>query len=174
MKKPLIFFALVAILFINACKPAASDPENANANLVLKGTIDVKTAKRLVKNFEPRTFRKKDVLGFNDTRCVWFSVGQLDSLIQKIKREKGDGVRFYLAAYDKDRAVQNDTLFRDHTTLVMVSTVRDSSRGKHVDYFSDKANGTKGAIITATPENRGEICPPPSNCSADGASLLEQ
>lgn len=170
--KPLISFSFLAILIAGACQPAAPDHENAKANLVLKGTIDVKTAKRLVNNFEPRTFRKNDVMGFNDTRCVWFSVGQLDSLIQKIKNEKGDGVRFYLATYDKDSAIHNDTLFRDHTTLVMVSTARDS-RGKHVDYFTDKVNVTRGAIITATAENQGELCPPPATCAGEGALLLQ-
>jgi len=169
--KPLISIPLLTILFAGACKPAAGDHDNANTDIVLKGTIDVKNAKRLVKNFDDRTYRKKDQLGFNDTRCVWFSVGQLDSLIQKIKREKGDGVRFYLAAYDKDSAFHNDTLFRDHTTLVMVSTALDS-RGKHVDYYYDKTNG-RGTILTATPENSGELCPPPTNCSGDGATLLD-
>jgi len=168
--KPLIFIPLLSILLAGACKPAAGDHDNANAAIILKGTVPVKDAKRLVKNFEPRIFRKKDIFGFNDTRCVWFGIDQLDSLVQKVKSEKGDGIRFYLAVYDRDSAFHNNNLFRDHITLVMVSTARDA-RGKHVDYYNEIANG-KGAIITATPENQGELCPPPTNCSGDGATLL--
>ena len=170
--KPLTIFFVLAIIFIDACKPSANDHEKDNANdIVLKGTIDVKTAKRLVKNFEPRSFHRNDVIGFFDTRCIWFSVGQLDSLIQKIKHEKGDGVRFYLAAYDRDSAVHNKSNFRDHTTLVMVSTA-PGAKGKHVDYY-DSTHHRSGAIITTTPENQGELCPPPATCADDGATLFE-
>ncbi|THU38341.1 hypothetical protein FAM09_16835 [Niastella caeni] len=176
--KPLSIFSLMAIIFIAACNPSANDPGKPTP--ILKGSIDVKTAKRLVKNFEPRSYHETGEYGFFDTRCVWFSIEQLDTLVQKIKHENGDGIRFYLAAYDKDSAIHNKSVYRNHSTLVMVSTfdtvvIRDSKREhKHWDYYGKSANGIDaGAILTTDPENRGELCPPPATCGEEGATLFK-
>ena len=182
MKSLICFYFLVAILFISACQPAGDKPatgDHVKANTIspLKDTIDVETAKRLIKNFDPRTFKKPDV-GFFDTRCVWFSIEQLGGLIEKIKSENGDGVRFYLAAYDENSTPYNfKPDYRDHSTLIMVSTkdsvifINDPQKRDtlHVDYFY---NHGKGVILTTTPENQGELCPPPNPCTSVGAKLF--
>jgi hypothetical protein len=60
----------------------------------------------------------------------------------------------------------------------MVSTfdtvvVRDGKKDTlHWDYYYNRI-GRQGGIITATPENQGELCPPPTPCSAEGATLLQ-
>jgi hypothetical protein len=160
--KPITCFYLLAITFICACKSSGRDP-----NVILKGSIDVKTAKELVHNFESHIYHKEHpVIGFTDTRCVWFSKEQLQGLLTKVEAEDGDGVRFYFAAYPDDSTHRP---YGDHSTLVMVSTLPFG--GKHVDYFSEIANG-KGTILTTTPENQGEMCPPPTPCATDGARLF--
>lgn len=183
--KPLICISFLAFLFVNACKPAGSDPANDNSTIVLKDTISPFSAKRLVKNYAKSSYhpildstgRCKDTF---DTRCVWFGKEQLKALVDSIYKEKGDGIRFYFAAYDKKQCeVPVNCDYLGYTTLVMVSTKRDSTKKNnkwkyfHADYFGGKKPGPRGAILTTTPENRGEICPPPSNCSDDGATLLD-
>jgi hypothetical protein len=183
--KPLLRISLVTILFANACKPAATEPvkdtgglENDNSAIILKDTLGPDIAKRLVKNYGSRVYqRHQGELLQSDTRCVWFSSQQLESLLTRIKTEGGNGVRFYMATYDKDAApgINCPEKYRDYSTLVMVST-RDSITPNgdtlHFDYYN-KGGKLRGGILTTTPENRGEICPPPSNCSADGATLLD-
>ena len=174
--KPLISFLFSAILFAIACKPSASD----NGGMVLKDTINYTSAKQFVENFGKRVYRKhQGGLLFSDTRCVWFSIKQLDTLVQQIKNEGGDGIRFYMATYDSlpDPNYKVPPKFRNCSTLIMVST-RDSVVTKdssiHVDYFGNKIKNKAGAMATTTPENRGELCPPPQNCDSEGALLLEQ
>jgi hypothetical protein len=173
--KPLIFFSLLANLFIcSCCRPD---------KIELKGIIPIDTAKHLVHNFDERSFKREDRLGFADTRCVWFPIKQLEKLVQKIKCEKGDGVRFYLAAYNVNSmpGAEYDNLYRDHTTLIMVSTFDSvdhptpgSTRHRHFDYFGKNKNGIDvGAILTTDPENRGEMCPPPNICAEEGALLFQ-
>jgi hypothetical protein len=164
--KPLILFFLLANIFICSC----CQPDQ----IVLKGTLPIDTAKKLIRNFDERVFRRTDRYGFNDTRCVWFSIEQLENLVKKVRCEKGDGVRFYLAAYNVNCMPDStyNTNYMDHTTLIMVST--KSKSGKHFDYYGKNENGIDvGAIITSDPENRGEMCPPPSNCTPEGATLFQ-
>jgi hypothetical protein len=172
--KPLIFFSLVAILYVGACKPSGNDP-------VLQGTIHDSTARRLVQNFGKRVYQiHQGGLTSSDTRCVWFSIEQLKSLISRIEKDtcKGKkGIRFYFATYDptihKDAHCKPQ--YQNCTTLVMVST-RDSIKEKvtlHFDYYNDTVRNMRGGILTTTPENQGELCPPPANCNDDGATLLK-
>jgi len=179
--KPLICISLLAFAFVCACKPSPREPvkdNNDNGEVVLKDTLSPDAAKRLVKNFSGRVFqRKQGALLMSDTRCVWFSSKQLEALLARVRNEGGNGVRFYMATYDKEALndVKCREKYRDYSTLVMVST-RDSISPKgdtlHFDYFN-KSGKLKGAILTATPENQGELCPPPSNCTPEGALLLQ-
>ena len=121
-----------------------------------------------------------------NTRAIWFSADRLQKLVNKIKNEGGDGIRFYLATYDTIYPAKfigghkPATDYWGHTTLVLVST-KDStnkmSQKFHRDYYTNKlqgANGqpSKGFIVGGTPENRGELCPPPRDCNSLGATLI--
>jgi hypothetical protein len=116
----------------------------------------------------------------SNTRCIWFSIDRLDSLVKKIKKEKGDGIRFYLAAYNKKYdpkgLITPPKDYWGHSTLIMVSTYLDKASGNHNDYYkgSPLANGSGGGIFTTTPENRGELCPPPVTCKSIGATLFDK
>jgi len=167
--KSLICFSFLAILFVIACKPTGGTTPP------LKGTIDSTTARRLVHNFNGREFNR-GVPGWHGSRCVWFSKEQLKSFIEQIyKEDSSDGVRFYFAAYDSNivNGVNTKPDYCDQSTLVMVSTSRviDGKDTLHFDYYNDK--NPKGGILTAIPENQGELCPPPIHCTAIGAKLLD-
>jgi hypothetical protein len=112
-----------------------------------------------------------------DSRCVWFGVDRLRELLCQIEKDKGNGIRFYFATYDTsyDSIALEPTPPRDYwgrNTLVMVST-RDSLDYAR-DYFNDSTLGAlpNGFMISIAPENKGELCPPPSNCYSRGALLL--
>jgi len=171
----LIFFSFLAILFAGACKPTTSTPGP------LKGTIDSTTAKRFVHNFNGREYKRKDFVGWHGSRTVWFSKEQLKALIDKVYEEKGDGIRFYFAAYDSTQKIgfHANPKYLDQSTLIMVSTfdtivVREGKKDTlHWDYYYNKKNGREGGILTTIPENQGELCPPPVNCTSQGATLLQ-
>lgn len=181
MKKQRLSFVITVLIAIaaGACKPNTETSANVQP---LTGVISDTTARRLVRNFTGRAHMFKNSQDktkgyiYPDTRSVWFSIGQLKALIDSIAAEKGDGVRFYLAAYDSlkkpDSKVSDKYL--NYTTLVMVSTRPDSAKRYHIDYYTSRKDksGKKGAIIMALPENQGELCPPPANCNAYGATLL--
>lgn len=182
--KSLIFLSFLVIVFVIACNPPVSNKP------VLKGEVDVADAKRLIKNFGDSYYPPK--AGFRsandtfpdsmDTRCVWFSLVQLDSMIARIKREEpinGDGIRFYFATYDSSAVQKYDIRpdYNTYATLLMVSTKRDtvwprpdSFYIRHLDYFHPVR---KRSIIGAVPENRGELCPPPNICADEGALLFQ-
>jgi hypothetical protein len=172
--------AAAAMLLLSACgqKQSADNAAVPPAPL-LTDTISATTAQRLVNNFNDRAYRVIKKRGpLPDTRCVWFSLRQLKALVAKIDSEKGDGIRFYSAAYDKERKpdiAKIDTNYLDYATLVMVST--RAKNGFHYDYYANEKNSNgkmvhKGAILMGVPENTGELCPPPAKCSTVGATLL--
>lgn len=171
--KPLIFVSLSAIIIINACRHSG----DGDVTRSLKGAIDSACAKRLVNNFMEHE-RKGIIDSLKDTRSVWFSSKQLRSLLDRIDNENGNGIRFYFAAYDKDTTHKDIHVKKDYlgySTLIMVST-RDTLMPNRkdtirMDYFYDGPK-RQGGIITATPENQGELCPPPNQCDSEGAKLL--
>ena len=152
--------------------------------------LSVQTAKLYVKNYQARAgsvdslYTQNSILKTKkvpDSRSIWFSLARLQAAIKQIQNEGGDGVRFYFASYDKRYVPGRKGIHvppRDywgHNTLIMVST-RDSL-SFHRDYYTDKNvtnENRKGIILNLgdNPENRGEMCPPPSNCIAIGATLV--
>ncbi|QKJ30680.1 hypothetical protein HQ865_13255 [Mucilaginibacter mali] len=168
---------LLVTMTLNACTSKKTNNEQAVAKpQPLTSVINEATARRLVNNFNQRANHlNRGGLLLPDTRCVWFSVKQLKALVDSIQSEGGDGVRFYMAAYDKELKPDMKMInanYWDYATLVMVSTY--ASQNLHIDYFSNKPhNGKKGGILMAEPENQGELCPPPAKCNTIGATLLD-
>jgi hypothetical protein len=182
-----IALAVLATMSFYACtqKPQAPTTPTAPSIVLDPDTISVDSAIKYVANFGKNTndsIPGEENLGKkkSNTRCIWFSIDRLDSLVKKIKKEKGDGIRFYLAAYNKKYDPKGlNTPPKDywgHSTLIMVSTYLDKASGNHNDYYkgSPLANGSGGGIFTTTPENRGELCPPPVTCKSIGATLFDK
>lgn len=173
----MLLMSITLIAVLDACKPQTSSNTvtSTDTTTLLKDTISDVTARQMVKNFDGRAHHfKKGGIILPDTRCVWFNIDQLRALVNRVDKEKGDGIRFYLAAYDsvKMPALSKvKDIYLNYGTLVMVSTRADSA-GRHIDYYKNLLGQKKGVIITAVPENQGELCPPPAHCSATGATLL--
>ncbi|WP_316803599.1 hypothetical protein [Pedobacter nototheniae] len=189
LKTTLITLAVAAI-GLSACqnKPVdASKDENLKADI---DTLSLTVAKTYVNNYAKRAgtvdssfseagFSKTKKLP--DTRAVWFGIARLKALIKKVESEGGDGIRFYYASYDstyndKSQGHVPPKPYWNRNTLIMIST-KDSLKKYHRDYYNDKkvgVGGSNGFIIGTTPENRGEMCPPPANCNDIGATLIEE
>jgi hypothetical protein len=203
IKLHLLMLFAIAIAF-TACQPkqveripaitAANSEEIPDSVLV-----PLAEAKAYVKNYAPKAgfvdSSPEDIAAGQpkkkpDTRCIWFSKERLQAMLDKLEKEEGNGIRFYLAAYDKTypdvppdgSAHQPPKAYWGYNTLIMVSTKPDqNAQGMQInkDYYEDLENGAKtgvakkgGFIVKLTPENRGEICPPPANCYDLGATLI--
>lgn len=187
LKSTLITLAVAAI-GLSACQDKPVDASTDDQLTVNMDTLSLPVAIAYVNNYAKRagtvdsSYTEEGIAKTKkmpDTRAVWFGIERLKALVKKIEAEGGDGIRFYYAAYDstytdKSQAHQPPRPYWNHNTLIMVST-KDSLNTYHRDYYNDKkinANGVNGFIIGSTPENRGEMCPPPANCQDIGATLI--
>lgn len=145
--------------------------------------VPYKEAKHLVDNYGPHagTVERGDE-SFPNTRAIWFELERLEALVAQIRKEGGDGIRFYLATYDNSYPgdAQGGHVpprpYWGHNTLLMVST-KDSTTANgqtvHRDYYTESNAKGYGFMLRAEAENLGKICPPPFNCFDEGALLLE-
>lgn len=186
----LIPFLASIVLIISACNEAPKTDHDAlnSAAPMLTGKVDTSTARRWVARFKPRSHKFKG--NYGDTRCVWFSKEQLKALLNRVDSIKeGDGIRFYLATYDSIPQKGFNYFkpeYANYSTIVMVTTRKGTGllANKHMDYYKDETKllhgkpvidvKHSGIILSASPENEGELCPPPAKCNTQGAMLLEQ
>jgi len=107
-----------------------------------------------------------------NSRTVWFSVEQMEKIVNKTKAAGGDGIRFYFARYNSQPSFINECTgeklnYSGMNTLLMVPTKKDNCSHRDLTDYP-------GTLEDAAPiENRGEICPPPANCNSIGATLLD-
>nr|WP_067060926.1 hypothetical protein [Mucilaginibacter sp. L294] len=195
IKNPLLYVAVAALAF-SACQNQHADlAQSPKPTLTFNyDSLSYAKAKSYVTNYEKHagkvdsTYAEKGVTVTkkkDNTRSIWFSAERLQALLDKIKSEGGDGIRFYLATYDTSYntkiigVVVPPREYWGYNTLVMVSTKDSTNEVKqkfHRDYFTSKPaksdKPTLGFIVGGPPENRGELCPPPIKCNATGALLI--
>lgn len=197
MKKKLTYLFAVVAIIAASCKPSTSccdiDPNSGKPGSGETDTVAVDIAKEYVKNYAAHAgvvvdSTKSDTLGGvkkPDTRSIWFSEERLCKMLAQIKKNKGDGIRFYLITYKNHYGPEDHVKYHPippreywgYNSLIMVSTkdsVAPDGKKYHRDYFrSSRKDGDKdGMIMNVPPENRGELCPPPSDCFSIGALLL--
>jgi hypothetical protein len=202
MKIKFTYLFIFAVLFLMACQPKSDTSKSSTADtiaVVIPDSVKVPyvIAKHYVTNYaahagfvDPNTGEKGASTVKNNTRCIWFSKERLTQMLQQLEKEDGDGVRFYLMTYDdqyntKDRIGSYPPPEPDYwgyNSLLMVSTRDSVANGQtyHRDYYTDQnmltgaqRKNKPGFIVGMVPENRGELCPPPSDCFRHGALLLE-
>lgn len=192
--KKSIFLLAAASFALASCQTKPAEVTVATPGSQTAAAIDSVTAKRYVDNYSIHAGEVTDTLKNpttgekmldkkSNTRCIWFSEKQLQDLLTKLHDEHGDGIRFYLATYDKKLGNKADAdkdhkTFWGYNTLVMVSTKEkkiSADSVQHWDYYKNTtANApAAGFIVGASPENRGEICPPPRDCPKIGATLIQ-
>jgi hypothetical protein len=196
MKRTFMCLLTAISLFVAACNSNSGGPHTGGYGSIPDSVkVPVEVAKQYVSNYALHAGYVDSAAGGKelakpgrpDTRCIWFSKQRLAQLLQQLEKEDGDGVRFYIMTYngaytsadEKYRPVPPPPYW-GYNSLLMVST-RDSTlkngRVLHRDYYSDLNMRTTiaqkpGFIVGLVPENRGEICPPPSRCDSTGALLL--
>lgn len=177
LKTTLIGLAIMAGV-LSACQNKSVDTAQEKTSTLSDDSLSIQVAKDYVANYGRRAGTLvSDGKEVPDTRAVWFNIERLKNLVKKIEAEGGDGIRFYFATYDSSYNAKSNTHipvkeYWNHNTLIMVST--KDSLGFHRDYYNDKINSkaANGMILSTTPENRGEMCPPPANCQDIGATLI--
>ena len=193
---------ICAVVLLTACQPKSDTGKGITADttaVVIPDSVKVPfaIAKHYVNNYAAHAGLVDPDAGLqgastikNDTRCIWFSKERLTQMLQQLDKEEGDGVRFYLMTYD-DKYPTKDRIgsypppepdYWGYNSLLMVSTKDSVANGQtyHRDYYTDqhmpggaKSKQKPGFIVGMVPENRGELCPPPSDCFKHGALLLE-
>nr|WP_294943267.1 hypothetical protein [uncultured Mucilaginibacter sp.] len=191
IKQSLVLMAFAGIA-LASCQskttPPAADSAATVSGIDPKDILSVDTAKQYVGNYKAGTVDSIASDGkpvpVPNSRTVWFPKAKLQAMLANMEKENGDGVRFYFAAYPAKlggTANNPDPRYLGYNTLIMVSTVPKDTlgqKGLHWDsYTKQGVSNSSGPLIivggTAGPENRGEICPPPSNCPALGATLIQ-
>ena len=196
IKSTLIYLGL-AVFGLSSCQQNQHADLTAKVTSLDSDTVSVTVAKQYVNNYAKHAgfvdsiyteAQLNKVKKLPNSRTIWFGIDRLQAMVNKIKAEGGDGVRFYLATYDTVYTPNSkhnhipERKYWGHTTLVMVST-KDSLNKFHRDYYSNSIDpssnsksNSKGFIlgVGSAPENRGEMCPPPSNCATIGATLITQ
>ncbi|MFC3197122.1 hypothetical protein ACFOET_05830 [Parapedobacter deserti] len=143
--------------------------------------VPFEEALRMVANYAPHAGYVVDEHGdtTSNTRAAWFSVEQLEALLNRIKADGGDGIRFYLGTYsdhypDGIAAHIPPREYWGRNTLLLVPTRPVTGPDGHVfhqDYHSDHPDSlaADGVQVTADIENDASMCPP--NCP--GAGLIQ-
>ncbi len=195
IKNTLIYLGL-AVFGFSSCQQNQHADVTAKVSSLDSDTVSYAVAKKYVDNYAKHAgfvdstytdVQLNKVKKLPNSRTIWFGIDRLQAMVNKIKAEGGDGVRFYLATYDTVYTPNGKfghipaRKYWGHTTLVMVST-KDSLKfhrdyyGNSIDPSSNSKSDPKGFILSVgtSPENRGEMCPPPSNCATIGATLVTQ
>lgn len=202
MKSKITTLVIGSSLFLAACQPKSTESKGGTVDITantIPDSVEVPylIAKHYVSNYGPHAGYVDPIAGEknstgvkNNTRCIWFSKERLTQMLQQLEKEKGDGVRFYLMTYDDKYSTQDkiksypppEPDYWGFNSLLMVSTKDSVANGQsyHRDYYTDQSvvMGTKnnkkpGFIVGMVPENRGDLCPPPSDCFQQGALLLQ-
>ena len=197
MKKIILPLGAVAIILITVfvtryyCKKNEETGKietntKADSSLAVEfDDITVPEAKAMVTSYNPGTIPRPSASGgvmtpVSNTRCVWFDIKSMATLIGQIVKEHGSGVRIYLGTYSKGTTGYdsggNAIDYSNLNTVVFVST-KDSigidNITYHSDYYKPLAHSLyKNSFLVANPMNKGELCPPPAGCNTIGAYLL--
>ena len=162
-------------------EPAATDDKVGAIDT--SSLLSLQDAKKYVGNYKAGTVDSIKSDGKHvplpNSRAIWFPKAKLLALLEAMKKENGDGVRFYFAAYDPKLGAPGgntpDPKYAGYNTLIMVSTIAKDTlgqKGLHWDSYTKPGDKRPLIMVGAGPENRGEMCPPPSNCPATGATLI--
>ena len=101
--------------------------------------ISVKTGKYVnkqqvntfIRTYKQETWsRNSDHIGREDALSCWYSVDELEMLLEKIKAHGGDGVRMHFGIYPE--GYNNNTDYEGRQAIVMVGTRGDHKNSKEI------------------------------------------
>ncbi|QJB31804.1 hypothetical protein HF329_10915 [Chitinophaga oryzae] len=178
--------ALGAFLAVSCQQNSQPASQSASGPLSrITSPISIDTAKEYIQRFGedrakpmgiPVNPKSPLVVHSTDTRCIWFGIDELKMLLSEVEDSaKANGIRFYFATYDSVYS-NTDIVQKEHwnrTTLILVSTRDTTIDGKPInaDFYGDSKH--KGLLRIGGIANHGEMCPPPPDCHATGAYLLQ-
>ena len=118
--------------------------------------VDTKYVDTVIRNYkQERWVQNSERIGKEDSLSGWYSIGELEEFIAKIKELGADGIRYYYGVYSSDFADRPE--YADRQTIVLVATKRKETAMGTADkdiYISTE----KGTEILAY--NFSSQCPP--------------
>jgi hypothetical protein len=114
---------------------------------------------KVIRNYkQERWVQNSERLGKEDSLSIWWSMEELEEVLERAKVYGADGMRMYFGAYDK-----NDTenpQYAGRQTLVMVATKYKENAdgsGRNKDIYVPTDDFGNHSILAY---NRGLLCPP--------------
>jgi hypothetical protein len=118
--------------------------------------VDNAHVDNVIRNYkQERWIQNSEKIGKEDSLSAWWSVEELEEIIEHAKMYGADGLKFYFGAYDKEHAPVPE--YADRQTLVMVAT-KQKQTGMGVKNKDIYINTDKGNQILAY--NTANLCPP--------------
>jgi hypothetical protein len=103
---------------------------------------------------QERWAANSDRIGKADSLSVWFSVEDLESFIDTVKANGGNGVRFHYGVYSAENAPIPE--LEDRQTLVMIGNRSNDGTAKTSKQLFSHNNGQPEVVASLT----GYPCPP--------------
>lgn len=116
--------------------------------------LDNKEVDSLVGTYkQDRWVSNSEKLGKEDSLTVWYSVEELESMLERVKIHGGNGVKFAFAAYPQNYQIDAEVAGRQ--TMVMIATRRNGIGSPNKELFI--TDGTDAKILAM---GGGAVCPP--------------
>lgn len=128
--------------------------------------ISTQAAEELIHNYKKERWAySTERLGKSDSLSVWYSIEELEELIERVKTAGGDGIKMHFGVYSAD--FQKKPEYAGRQTVVLLGTKTKEVNGqltnKNIYLQTDK-----GTSLLAY--NLGNMCPPFCGGS-DGESI---
>lgn len=133
--------------------------------------VDTPYVDTLIRNYkQERWVHNSERIGKEDSLSVWFSVEEVQELLEKIKEYGGDGIKFYFGTYSENFPEKPE--YAGRQTIVMVGTKQkqtENGGSANKDMYILKEGKT--SILSL---NYGSLCPPLcGGFSASGKGLSD-
>jgi len=104
---------------------------------------------------QERWIHNTERIGKGDSLSCWYSIEELENLMETAKEHGADGIKIYFAAYPENYAKKPEYASRQTVVLVATKQKETESGVQNKDVY---VNGKEGAQILAY--NAGSLCPP--------------
>lgn len=130
----------------------------------LQSTMDVETqfADTVIRTYkQERWVHNSERIGKPDSLTVWYSLTDLEELIETGKKYGADGVKMYFGAYPKDFTEKPELAGRQTLVLVATKSKKTESGIVNKDIYIKKGGVT---TILSSPAGAGGGAPCPPYC----------
>jgi len=111
----------------------------------------------VIRNYkQERWAQNSERIGKEDSLSAWYSVEELEELMEKVKLNGGNGIRMYFAAYPKNYTEVPEYAGRQTLVLVATKTKKIGDRLAHKEIYTSQEGGAPQILAY----NMAGLCPP--------------